>query len=521
MKGRTRSVSLACAACVAWLGAASAHAQIPERAPEPDDEELLRAAEQEVAEEAARRAASEAAEAETDVPEEEPEDHPEGGESDRGGGDADLSPIGVRLVGGRRRRPVSLEPSPQDSARPLPVATEMANDPDVVPALVHRTEPYEWFVLPLLGYSSDVGVAGAILAQLFHYAPGFTPFRDKLQLIALVTSDLVQFYELLWERVGVLGLPLRLDMAVSFATTPVGNYCGLGNEASCDRELAREAAAAQGLFPGDEGYRRFLDRYFLFRSMRPAIRTALRWQPLSNGLELTLVWEASYGLAGYVGDRGVYPGSLYAQDFPDGEEGMTSEVQVGAVWDRRDDERRPTRGYLLASSFRGAGRPTGSDWRYVGLNLGAAGYWAFDRGKRLVLATRGVADLLFGDPPTTVLAAVSGFWTDMAFGGQTLGRGIRGRRYIGRIKVMAQAELRAVLFGDPGKLQGVGFLFADAGWIGLDWDDWGGDPRRINASFGGGLGLYWGEGFVLRFDAGFSAHERYDPQLYISLRHPF
>ncbi|MCB9620151.1 MAG: BamA/TamA family outer membrane protein [Sandaracinus sp.] len=505
MEGRAPR-RLAWAALAALALVSSAHAQTPERDIQPDEEEWARV--------------EEAAAATTEAPAEEDE-------ADRAGEDAaeatpeedDSSPVGVRLVS-RRRRSVSLEPSPQDSARPLPVATEMANDPDM-PALVHRTEPYEWFVLPLVGYSSDVGFAGAILAQLYHYEPGFEPFRDKLQLIALLTSDLVQFYELLWERIGLFGLPLRLDMALSFNTTPVGNYCGLGNQASCDRDLAREAARSQDLLPGDDGYNRFLDRYFRFRSMRPAIRTALRWQPMRNGLELTFVWEASYGIPGFVGKRGPYPGSLYEQDFPDGEEGMTSELQIGAVWDRRDDERRPTRGYVLASSFRGAHRFTGSDWRYGGLNLGAAGFFAFDRGKRLVLATRGVADLLWGDPPTTVLAAISGFWTDMAFGGQTLGRGIRGRRYIGRIKVMAQVELRAVLFGEAGKLQGVGFLFGDVGWIGLDWHEWGGDLRRINASFGGGLGLYWGEGFVLRFDAGFSAPERYDPQFYVSLRHPF
>ena len=503
---RTSTRRLAWAALAALALVSSAHAQTPERDIHPDDEEWARV--------------EEAATAPTEAPAEEGEAEP----NDEDAAEArpaedDSSPLGVRLVS-RRRRSVSLEPSPQDSARPLPVATEVANDPDV-PALVHRTEPYEWFVLPLVGYSSDVGFAGAILAQLYHYEPGFEPFRDKLQLIALLTSDLVQFYELLWERIGLFGLPLRLDMAVSFNTTPVGNYCGLGNQASCDRDLARDAARSQELLPGDDGYNRFLDRYFRFRSMRPAIRTALRWQPLRNGLELTFVWEASYGIPGFVGKRGPYPGSLYEQDFPDGEEGMTSELQIGAVWDRRDDERRPTRGYVLASSFRGAHRFTGSDWRYGGLNLGAAAFFAFDRGKRLVLATRGVADLLWGDPPTTVLAAISGFWTDMAFGGQTLGRGIRGRRYIGRIKVMAQLELRAVLFGIKGKLQGVGFLFGDAGWIGLDWHEWGGALRRINASFGGGLGLYWGEGFVLRFDAGFSAPERYDPQFYVSLRHPF
>lgn len=488
-------------------------AQTPEDAYEPDEEEWLRVAE-EVAE---REAAEREAERERSEGNREEDPSVEAVVDDP----SDQSPIGVRVVGRRRRRDVSMVPSPQDSARALPVATEMANDPDVVPALVHRTEPYEWFVIPLVGYSSDVGFAGAILAQLYHYEPGFEPFRDKLQLIALLTSDLVQFYELLWERVGLFGLPLRLDSALSFNTTPVGNYCGLGNEASCSRDAAREAARAQGLLPGEPGWNRYLDRYYRFRSMRPAIRTALRWQPLRNGLELTFVWEASYGIPGFVGARGPYSESLYANDFPDGEKGMTSELQIGAVWDRRDDERRPSRGYLLTSSFRGAHRFVGSDWQYGGLNLGAAGYFSFDRGKRLVLATRGVADLLWGDPPTTILAGISGFWTDMAFGGQTMGRGIRGRRYIGRIKVMAQIELRAVLFGEPGNLQGVGFLFADAGWIGLDWSDWGGDLRRINASFGGGLGVYWGEGFVLRFDAGFSAPERYDPQIYISLRHPF
>jgi hypothetical protein len=382
-------------------------------------------------------------------------------------------------------------------------------------------KPYEWFLIPLVGYSSDIGFAGALLGQLFHYEEGFEPFRDKVQLITLLTTDLVQFHELIWERVGLFDIPLRMKLAANFTGTPVGHYCGVGNQVTCSGIDARAAAMNIGLTPDDPAHGDFVEHYYRYRILRPTLQFGLRWQPVPRGIELSGEWEGSYTLPGYIGTDGPYPGSLYEQDHPDAEEGFLSAVRIGGVIDRRDDERRPTGGWILAAHLRGAHRAIGSNWNYAGVNLSAAGYFALTRNKRLVLATRAIADLLVGDPPTVVMGSVVGFWNDTAFGGQLIGRGIRARRFIGRIKVVGQLELRLVLFGDAGAFQGVLFGFADAGWVGVDYDDFGGNLRTILTTFGGGLGVYWGQAFLLRFDAGFSPQENYVPAFYISLRHPF
>ncbi len=394
-------------------------------------------------------------------------------------------------------------------------------DLPAAPLVEGDQEPYEWFLIPLAGFSSDIGLAGALLGMLFHYDEDYQPFRDKVQLIALLTTKLVQFYELVYERVGLFGKPLRLETALSFTATEVGHYCGLGNAVTCDPVVARDAATMQGLAPGDDGYRRFVSNYYRFRVMRPAGRLGLRWRPVADGPEISLTWEGNYGFSGYFGASGPFPGSLYASDYPDGEEGFLSELRLGVVADRRNHERRPTRGYVLAATLRGAGKALGSEWTYGGLSLVAAGYLPLTKNRRLVLAARAIADLLLGSPPTTIMGSLGGFWNDIAFGGQSIGRGIRARRYLGRIKVIGQAELRWTVFGQDGEFQGILGVFGDLGWVGLDYDDWGGDLARLLPSFGALAGVYWGQAFLLRFDVGLSAFEGYRPQFYLSLKHPF
>ena len=101
-----------------------------------------------------------------------------------------------------------------------------------------------------------------------------------------------------------------------------------------------------------------------------------------------------------------------------------------------------------------------------------------------------------------------------------MGRGIRARRYIGRIKIIAQAELRAAVFAGP-RAQWVLQAFVDSAWVGVGFNDFGGDLRRILVSFGGGTGVYWGKDFLVRLDLGLSPYEEWDPKFYLGLLHPF
>ncbi len=119
------------------------------------------------------------------------------------------------------------------------------------------------------------------------------------------------------------------------------------------------------------------------------------------------------------------------------------------------------------------------------------------------------------------MGALGGYWSDVAFGGTQIGRGVRARRFIGDIKVFVQSELRWTFFGDPARYQFLVIGFGDIGWVGADLRDFGGDKRHLLVTFGGGVAVYWGQNFLLRFDAAVSPEENYAPQFYINLLHPY
>lgn len=382
-------------------------------------------------------------------------------------------------------------------------------------------DDFEWFALPLVGYSSDIGLAGIALGVFVWHEEGHDPYRDRLQIVVSATTEKVVFGELRYERLGLFGAPLRLSLMGRFSATGVSNYCGVGNLVSCSGDDARAAATDAGLVEDTPDYDRFVRRYYRFRVTRPELFADLRYDPWPRGPELSFGWHLAYELSGFFLRRGTFSGSLYDRDYPGGEEGLRSEARLGLVYDRRDDERRPSSGYVVDVALRGAASFVGSAWDYLGVTAGAAAYLSFDARHRYVWANRLVADLVFGSAPTVVLGTVGGLWPELAFGGQYMGRGIRARRYIGRVKLIEQSELRLVLFGRDDGFRGLAFAFGDVGYVGVSTKDFGGDPARLLLGFGLGVGAYWGTSFVLRFDVATSALEGYRPSYYLTLTHPF
>jgi len=155
------------------------------------------------------------------------------------------------------------------------------------------------------------------------------------------------------------------------------------------------------------------------------------------------------------------------------------------------------------------------------LDLGAMAFHGSRLGDLL-----GVCVSLFGGDVEDVCSGnvgggIGGIWSNLAYGGQYMGRGIRARRYIGRIKLVGQTELRAMLYGRPDKLSILTFAFLDAGYVGVSYRHFGGDRAQLLLGFGGGVGIYWGRSFVLRFDVATSALEDYAPYYYLTLTHPY
>ena len=179
----------------------------------------------------------------------------------------------------------------------------------------------------------------------------------------------------------------------------------------------------------------------------------------------------------------------------------------GVQWDSRDSEVSAHTGSFEEALFRlSPGGTTDFPYRYAQGSLVARGYiplWP----DHVTLAMRGVADIMFGNPPFYELAR---FDDTYALGGPNGVRGIPGQRYYGKVKVFGNVELRNDVwsFRALGKPLRLGFIvFFDGGRV---WADTSPQPQLdgtglgLHYGTGGGVRLQSGETFVLRGDIAYS-----------------
>lgn len=401
-----------------------------------------------------------------------------------------------------------------------------------------QEESWQPVGVPIVSYNADEGFGIGLTAGFHHYSGGVRPFRDDISASAFITSELIQRYELRWEGLQVLDLPLRMRVVGGFFSTATRNFCGFGNGVRCSQAFAAQRAEEQGLRPDSAAYEDFVRRYYLVRFMRPFVDGAGRWR-LYNGdgfvLDALGGLRAAWHIPGDLRERAPYPGSLYAEVFPEGEAGISIVPEVGLVLDGRDFEPLPTRGFYGEASARVASPYVGSDFEYAGVTAWIAGWHPVGPSThKLVVGARLLVDLMVGEPPIDELADIGGSADRYAFGGMWIGRGVRSHRFLGKLKVIEQTELRGFLldFEVLDTAFDVYWLaFLDLGWVGADWDDIrgsipgqdedAGNPLRVLASGGGGLRILVRETFVVRIELGVSRFEQLDPNLYTPVGAPF
>ena len=385
-------------------------------------------------------------------------------------------------------------------------------------------DPLDWTLIPIIAGTSDLGVGGALFAQVLWYDEGAPTYRNRIFAVTSLTHLLIQTHGVHYDHFDFGDIPLRLSTSVFFNANPNFHYCGTGNQADCSGTNAERFLIGQGLAPGTDAFAEAAEHVYNYRIMNLAFMLRLRYTELFGipGLVLDARWRGERWWSGFFSGDGPYTPSIYGRDHPNGEEGFLSELQVGVVYDARDRDVNTTSGYLLGAYIRGTHRYIGSAWDYFGATLLGSTYVALDEKRWWIWASRVTADVMVGSPSVMELGRVGGFWPEPALGGSMYGRGIRQGRIVGRIKVIGQTELRATFyrFEKRGVSLGMQALF-DVGWVGLDWDDWGGNIRRLDVGFGGGVNIRWAREFVLRFEVGFSPTERYDPQYYMSLADTF
>ncbi len=395
-------------------------------------------------------------------------------------------------------------------------------DAAALPDAPYRRTGWGFGGVPALNYNSDDGFGYGILGTVYRYDGHTAPYSSATTFQVFMTTKQVHSHKVVFDAVDAFGLPLRINAKAQLEVYRTANFCGFGPEVSCDPEVAASEAEALGLSGEDAAD--FEHRYYLYRYVRPNGYLQGRWKLREEPAKVEVFggWRGAMHLPGDLQTVGPYPGSLYAEVFPEGEKGFLSVLQVGLMGDTRDFEPAPTHGWWVEGSVRGGGPWIGSRWSYFGYNLTARNYLPLARGGRLSLANRLVHDGIVGDVPTQEMTTVGGSTPYSAWGGQDAGRGIRWARYIGRFKLFEQAELRwrfvdFAVARVPVALSLHGF--ADVGVVGEDWC-----REHLAAAFGhllpgegGGLRVAIDENFIIRADVGVSALEDWAPGIYINV----
>lgn len=386
---------------------------------------------------------------------------------------------------------------------------------------VWQDEGWGWGALPALNYNSDNGFGYGFIGSIYRYDGETSPYRWSMTALLFLTTKQVHDHYVQADVVDLANDRLRLTGRAGLNVSRTEPYCGMGGDASCDLSRAEDEAAALGLTGADRS--EFLDRYYFSRYTRAYGFAWARYKLLPDPkIEALLGYRLTIYRDGDLGSDGPYPGSLYDQEVRGPEsEGVYSQLSAGAMFDTRDFEPSPSRGWWIEGTLRGASKAWGSQFDAFGSNLTVRTYAPLV-GRKLVLASRTIGDGFVGDVPPREAAEIGGTTPLSGFGGGDAGRGIRVRRYKGRVLMMQQLELRwwfvrIPLGKTPLDLTLLGF--ADAAHVADRWTDLGQTAPILGE--GAGLRIAIGESFIVRVDTGWSAVEDYSMGLYIDVNNLF
>ena len=244
----------------------------------------------------------------------------------------------------------------------------------------------------------------------------------------------------------------------------------------------------------------------LFRSN--AMLRAMARVHLAGAYDLVLAGNYRYE------SPSVYDGSVLAKDAAAGRVLGLQPLNLvmaagGVIYDTRDNEYFPHDGSYHQVGLRGIeGIPFGADVRYAAVGAVFAIYRRL--GGPFVFAARGLVDAQFGNVPFYDLYMGGPFNQDQMIGGSAAVRGVPEGRYLGKLKVIGNAELRAFFsrFHVFGQLFQIGGdLLVDAGHTWIDYtfsNPADGTGLGVHWGAGGGLYLRWGQAGVFRIEAAYS-----------------
>lgn len=381
-----------------------------------------------------------------------------------------------------------------------PPAEPGEGNPDEGDETDYKTPRTEVAGFPIIGGNSDIGLQFGAVSTISRFGDDIRPYRWNLDLLLSAAVKPSQGFtrENIQSNIdmpGLYGGRLRLIPQVAYTNTENLGYFGLGN------------ASSDQVPPDATGK---TDRHFESVQRELLLRVQGR---IKVGLPFDVVPLVVYRHE----NPTAYDGSKLETDAtsPDSPADIglrpLSLVSLGGgvVFDTRDNEIFPRRGHYHQLGLKFVtGVPFSSEARYGQDSSVFA--WFIPIADDVVFATRALLDLQFGNVPYYDLFTGGPFKTQYMIGGSAGVRGVPIGRFLGRIKLMANQELRAMLFDF--RMFGQAFhigagAFFDAGRLWLDYSfnnpKDGGFP---GIKWGTGVAGYliWGQAAVFRIDIAYS-----------------
>jgi hypothetical protein len=388
--------------------------------------------------------------------------------------------------------PVPLSPSPSTAV------TATALDP----------RRYELAGFPIVGGNSDIGLqfGGAVTWTRFFDAARPYLWNIDLLLSASVKDDTAGFrlvqqsHVLRLDAPDLVGDRARLDARGSFLRTINAGYYGLGNATTAQPGPGQADIGRRYQYLQEEGRVRTIVRV---HSGPPGARS-----PIDFAFGTNVRYEAPTAYDGTKLAEDLAGPPMQATRVLGGPSMLLTGVAVGMMIDTRDSEFVTTRGFFYQLGL-GATAGTSESVAYGEASIVLAHYAPL--GGPFIFASRVVASFQFGRVPFYDLAQGGVFEPQYLLGGETGVRGVPIGRYAGRVKAIANTEVRALPFPRFTILQQrirIGLsAFFDAGRV---WSDYSvispADGTGLGAKYGAGLGtfLQWGEAAIFRVEVAYS-----------------
>ncbi len=208
--------------------------------------------------------------------------------------------------------------------------------------------------------------------------------------------------------------------------------------------------------------------------------------------------------------------SLLKRDFEQGlisglEGGWISIFQTALIYDTRDFEPDPTKGYYFEIANEYSSKYIGSEFDFNKLFIQGRVFKKLPFGKRTVLAGRFGAGTIFGS--NAPFFEFQDQWSPEgsinALGGKQSLRGYRANRFLARSMWFSNLELRYRIAETQWGKQRFGFglaPFFDAGTVRDRWQDL--NLKNIKISYGMGARIAWNQSTIISFDYGISREDK-------------